>query len=107
MAQYTTKLFPCLEKENEPLTEKEQEFVRVAELASIDKFLGPYRWVGNGRKPKDRKARALAFIAKAIWNFPNTVTLINYLRASRTLRRLCGWEYGEFHTVGIDIFPRV
>jgi len=89
------KLFPYLEKENEPLTEKEKEFVRVVELASIDKFLGPYRWVGNGRKPKDRKALARAFIAKAVWNFPNTVTLIDYLKASRTLRRLCGWEYAS------------
>ena len=86
-------LFPHLEKELDPLTEKEKEFIRVAELASIDKFLGPYQWVGNGRKPSDRKALALAFIAKAVWNFPKTVTLIEHLKASRNTRRLCGWEY--------------
>ena len=87
------RLFPHLEKELEPLTKKEQEFVRVVELAAIDKFLVPYGWVGNGRKPKDRKALALAFIAKAVWNFPTTQALIDYLRVSRNIRRLCGWEY--------------
>ena len=55
------KLFPRLEKEYGTLTEKEQEFVRVVEFASIDRFLVPYQWVGNGRKPKDRKALAFAF----------------------------------------------
>ena len=49
--------------------------------------------LGSGRKPKDRKALALAFIAKAVWNFPNTTTLIEYLKVSNTLRKLCGWEY--------------
>jgi hypothetical protein len=86
------KLFPHLEKELDPLTEKEQEFVRVAELASIDKHLGPYRWGGNGRKPIDRKSFVLAFIAKAIWKIPTTQALIDYLKASPNLRRLCGWE---------------
>ena len=36
------KLFPHLEKELDLLTEKEQEFVRVAELAAVDKHLCPY-----------------------------------------------------------------
>jgi hypothetical protein len=86
------KLFPHLEEELDPLTEREKEFVRVAELAAIDKHIGPYRWVGNGRKPSDRKSLALAFIAKAIWNLPTTLALIEYLKASRNLRMLCGWE---------------
>jgi len=71
--------------ELDPLTEKEQEFIRVVELAAIDQFLEPYRWVGNGRKPEDRKGVALAFIAKAVWNFPKTVTLIDDLKASRNV----------------------
>ena len=86
------KLFPWLEEVLDPLTEKEKEFVRIAELAEVDKHIGPYRWVGNGRKPKDRKGMALAFIAKSIWNFPTSLALIEYLKASRNLRRLCGWE---------------
>jgi hypothetical protein len=86
------KLFPHLEKELDPLTEKEQEFVRVVELSAVDKHLGPYRWGGNGRKPIDRKAFVLAFISKAVWKMPTTQALIDYLKASRNLRRLCGWE---------------
>ena len=74
------------------LTKKEEEFVRAAELAAIDSHLGPFKWVGNGRKPASRKAIALAFIAKAIWGFPTTAAIIDYLKASRNLRRPCGWE---------------
>ena len=85
-------LFPYLEEELGPLSEREREFVRVAELAGIDKHIVPYRWVGNGRKPSDRKSLALAFIAKALWNMPTTLGLIEYLKASVNLRRLCGWE---------------
>ena len=58
-------LFPHLEKELDTLSEKEKEFIRVVEFSEIDKFLGPYGWSGNGRKPKDRKALAPGFIAKA------------------------------------------
>ena len=65
-------------------------FVRVAELAAIDKHLGPYRWAGNGRKPCSRKA--LAFIAKAVWGLQTTRTLIEFLKANRNLRQLCGWD---------------
>jgi len=86
------KLFPWLNEVLDPLTEKEKEFVRVAELAEVDKHIGPYRWIGNGRKPKDRKGMALAFIAKTIWNFPTTLALIEFLKASKNLRRLCGFE---------------
>ena len=55
-------LFTYIEENLEPLTEKEQEFVRVVELSRIDEHIVPYRWVGNGRKPEDRKSLALSFI---------------------------------------------
>jgi hypothetical protein len=86
------KLFPWLNEVLDPLTEKEKEFVRIAELAEVDKHIGPYRWIGNGRKPLDRKSAALAFIAKAAWNFPTTLALIEFLKASKNVRCLCGWE---------------
>jgi hypothetical protein len=86
------RLFPQLEEELEPLTEREQEFVRVVELAEVDQYLKPYRWAGEGRPPLPRKKFILAFIAKAVWNLPTTEALIDYLKASRSLRRLCGWE---------------
>ena len=48
-------LFPWLEKELDPLTGKQQEFVRVIELAEVLKHMGPYRWQGIGRKRDDRR----------------------------------------------------
>jgi hypothetical protein len=34
---------------------------------------------------------ALAFIAKAAWNFPANLAMIEYLKASKNLGRICGW----------------
>ncbi|MFZ4440973.1 MAG: transposase [Syntrophales bacterium] len=85
-------LFPWLESELDPLTEKQQEFIRVIELAEVQKHMGPYRWQGVGRKRDDRLAILEAFVAKAVYNFPTTKMLIAYLHDSKNLRRLCGWE---------------
>ena len=85
-------LFPWLEEELDPLTEKQQAFVRVIELAEIQKHMAPYRWQGVGRKRNDRLAIIKAFVAKAVYNFPTTKVLIAYLHDSTNLRRLCGWE---------------
>ena len=85
-------LFPWLESELDPLTEKQQEFIRVIELAEVQKHMSPYRWQGVGRKRDDRLAILEAFVAKAVYNFPTTKMLIAYLHDSTNLRRLCGWE---------------
>lgn len=87
-----TRLLPCIEEQLDPLTEKEQEFVRTIELAEMDRFVGPYGSKRMGRKRADRLAIAHAFVAKAIFNLPTTDALIGYLKASKNLRRLCGWE---------------
>ena len=90
------KLFPFIEENISPLTEKEREFVRAAELASVGKYSKALKkWIGNGRKPHNRKAIALAFIAKAVWNLPTTLLLINFLKSNQTLRMLCGWEWAS------------
>ena len=81
-----------MEKELDPLTEKQQEFVRVIELAEVQKHMSPYRWQGIGRKWDDRLATLKAFVVKAVYNFPTTKVLITYLHDSTNLRRLCGWE---------------
>ena len=49
-------------------------------------------WQGVGRKPKDRLNILKAFVAKAVYNLNTTRALIDYLKSSPTLRRLCGWE---------------
>jgi transposase len=85
-------LFPWLEDELDPLTEKQQEFIRVIELTEVQKYMSPYRWQGVGRKRDDRQAIFEAFVAKAVYNIPTTKMLITYLHDSKNLRRLCGWE---------------
>ena len=85
-------LFPALEEEFGAVSEKERQFVRVLELVDIRPFLRGFEWCGNGRPPASRLALARAFIAKAVWNIPTTGGLIERIRASPNLRRLCGWD---------------
>jgi hypothetical protein len=86
------QLFPAWEAEVGVLSEKEHEFVRIVALAQVERFMGPSRWKWLGRKPEDRLPMAKAFIAKALWNFPTSRALLDYLKHGPSLRRLCGWE---------------
>jgi hypothetical protein len=86
------RLFPAWEAEIGALSEKEQQFVHIVTLAEVERFMEPYRWKWIGRKPEDRLPMAKAFIAKAVWNFPTTRALLDYLEHCSSLRRLCGWE---------------
>ena len=88
-------LFPWLEEELDPLTEKEQQFVRLISLIDLQKLMTQYHWFGKGRKRKDRISIAKAFIAKAVYNFETTDILIEYLHGCKNLRRLCGWEHSS------------
>lgn len=98
-------LFPWLEEELDPLTEKEQKFVQVVSLMDLNSHMTPYRWQGTGRKRKDRVSIAKAFIAKSVYNFETTDILIEYLRGCKNLRRLCGWEY-SFNVPSKSTFSR-
>jgi hypothetical protein len=86
------QLFPMLEEEIGPLSDTEQRFVRVVELAHPERFMSPFQWDYLGRKPEDRLPIAKAFIAKAVWNFTTTRALLDYLENCPSLRRLCGWD---------------
>ena len=85
-------LFPFLEKEvEEPLTEKLQQLITTLELVrSEDMIRVPQYW--RGQSPKNRKQIARAFVAKAVYNMNTTRELIDRLKTSPALRRLCGWE---------------
>lgn len=87
-----TRLFPWLEEKLDPLSEREQRFVQVMSLVDLSGHMREYRWCGIGRKREDRASIAKAFVAKAVYNFETTKVLIEYLRNSKNLRRLCGWE---------------
>jgi len=85
-------LFPCLEEDLDPLTEKQQEFVTTLELIRVEDHLND-NYHGMGRPAKSRAAIARAFIAKMVYNMPTTRMLLERLESDKSLRRLCGWEY--------------
>ena len=86
------KLFPAFEEEFDPLTEKEQEFIKVISLLDLPEHTKAYNWQGFGRMKKSRLALAKAFIAKSIYTIETTDALIDYLKGCKNIRRLCGWE---------------
>lgn len=85
-------LFPYMEEEiDELLTEKLKQLIATLELVRIeDKVLVPKYW--QGQSPKNRKQIARAFIAKAVYNMDTTRALIDRLKTSPALRRICGWQ---------------
>ena len=84
-------LFPEMAETIGPLGERHERFIAVLGLISIEAFLAyPHGMVG--RPPAERVALARAFLAKAIFNFPTTRILLDWLAGDRALRRLCGWE---------------
>ncbi len=84
------QLFPFLERELGPLSERMQEFVRTLALLELDGFVAARQ--GRGRPAHDRSKMARAFLAKAIFNLPHTRGLLDRLSHDEVLRRLCGWE---------------
>lgn len=85
------RLYPRLEEELGPLTEKHQQVVRVLGLARIAAAVGASR-VGVGRPPRDRRAMARALVAKAVYNLATTRALPDFWQTDSRLRRICGWE---------------
>jgi len=86
-----TKFFPIVEEELGPLSEKHGKLVSAIGFAECRKFIRTFEGC-VGRPQKDRESIAHAFIAKAIFNISQTKTLIEWLKADPTLRRICGWE---------------
>jgi len=95
LSQYWSKiqgtLFPWLEEELDPLTEKQQQLVTTLELVRIEQFLPDYRGC-EGRPQKTRSAIARSFVAKMIYNNDTTTALIERLKTDKNLRKICGWE---------------
>jgi len=75
-----------------PLTEQLRRVVTVLEVVRIEDFVASVWRHWLGRRPKDRRALARAFVAKACLNLPTTKMLIERLKVDRALRQICGWE---------------
>lgn len=84
-------LFPALQEELGPLTEKHRQLIAVLEMIRIETFIA-CSLGGVGRPAKDRRAITRAFVAKAVYNMSTTRQLLERLACDTTLRRICGWE---------------
>lgn len=95
LSQYWNKiqgtLFPWLEEELDPLTEKQQQLITILELVRIERFL-PDLSGCEGRPQKTRRAIARSFVAKMVYNLDTTTFLLERLQTDKNLRRICGWE---------------
>lgn len=85
-------LFPILEKELPPLTQKQQQLISVLELLRIEEFVFPTCPGFRGRPEKSRRAILRAFVAKSVYNMSTTRILIERLYSDKSLRRICGFE---------------
>jgi len=84
-------LFPFLEEELGPLTEKQRQFVSILGLIQIEKYV-KLPCTGVGRNRKERFALARAFVGKAVYNMSTTRMLIDHLQSCPSFRRICGFE---------------
>jgi len=75
-----------------PLTEQEKRLVKILELVHREKYVpksASRQWLG--RPIKEREAIARSFVAKAVWGYPHTRSLLHALRTTATLRAICGF----------------
>ena len=84
-------LFPFLEEEVGPLSEKQQQLITVLEFARVEDFVRGYRF-GVGAPEADRQAIARAFVAKALYNINTNSHLRDRLLCDKVLRRICGFD---------------
>ena len=68
----------------------DEKFCTVLSFIDLENFISRNKM---GRPEHDRTKLFAAFIAKPIYSFPTTETLILGLRSQPRLRHLCGWEY--------------
>ena len=86
-------LFPVLEDEKIEISGKIKEFVELIETVKPARFLNSLLfWTGLGRPMKNREAIIRALMLKHVYNLPTTKVLIETLKSSLSLCRLCGWD---------------
>lgn len=87
-------LFPNLEEcWNTTLTDKEEQLVSILELVQVEGFVlrkADSQWLG--RKLREREPIARSFVAKSVYGYPFTSRLIEALKTTPNLRRICGFE---------------
>ena len=85
-------LFPHVERCFDcKLTVQQQRLIAILEIVRVEEHLPSGREQRIGRPRKDRRAIARAFVAKAVYDLPETGLLIEMLRTQPLLRAICGW----------------
>jgi len=83
------ELLPWLDEALGPLGPRHLQLFGVLGLARIEALVPRFSGL-VGRPVSERAALARAFVAKAVFNFPITIMLIEMPSADKTLRQLCG-----------------
>src|SRR5450755_1376343 len=100
-------LFPALQEQLGALTEKHQQVVKVLNLICLEALIAS--WLGGvGRPPKDRRAIARAFVAKAVYNLSTTRQLLERAAVGRrgvAAHLRLGEPAGNSSRIGV--FPHV
>ena len=85
------QLFPRLEEELGPLSDKLRQLIAMLELVQIETIVGPWHG-GVGRPALHERAITRAFVAKTVYNLNSTRQLLDRLQSDPCLRRICGWQ---------------
>jgi IS5 family transposase len=75
------------------LTEKQKQLIQILEIVQVERFVpkkAANQWMG--RKVLEREAIARAFVAKKVYNYPTTCSLITALQETPNLRQICGFK---------------
>jgi hypothetical protein len=89
-----SELFGLVEAETGRLSDTAKRLIATLGMIPLERFIPSARgW--NGRPAIDRYAIASAFVAKAVYNFPETRDLLERLASDEQLRLICGWKRGQ------------
>jgi hypothetical protein len=83
----------------DPITEKQKQLITILEIVQVENHVKTPEMQGMGRKLVDRYAIARAFVAKAVYKFPTTRSLMEGLNTMPNLRSICGFSGSGFRTV--------
>ncbi len=93
MGTLQRSLFPYFEECSEtPLTEKQKQLIQILEIVQVERSVpktAAKQWMG--RKIREREAIARAFVAKVVYSYPTTRSLITALQETPNVRQICGF----------------
>jgi hypothetical protein len=95
LAFVQSNLFPHVEEHLGPLTETEKNLLKILEFLQIETYVRDLPTGYRGQQPLSRKPIARAFVAKAVLGIDKTSTLIERIRTSPNLRKICGWDHAR------------